>query len=65
MGIMKYVQTYSPIHSDHVNEASVFLKRGFFLFDIRDDEKKKIRDLIDLRTSAAVFYIGKRRNPWE
>ena len=40
---MKYVKTCNPIHSDHVNEASVFLKKGFFLFDIRDDDKKHKR----------------------
>lgn len=41
-GMLKYVKAFNPIHSDHVNEASVFLKRWFFLSDVRGGDKKYI-----------------------
>ena len=41
-GMLKYVKTFNPIHSDHVNEASVFLKRWFFPSDVRGADKKYI-----------------------
>ena len=64
-GMLKHVKTFNPIHSDHVDEATIVLKRAFFLFDIRDNDEKHIRDIIYLRTSVAVFFVRKDGNLWE
>ena len=64
-GMLKHAKTFNPIHSDHVNEVSIVLKRGFFLFDIKDGDKKAYkRHHLSKNQRCCVLY-QKRQKPLE